>query len=309
VPPGLAVDYVLGTRRFLLRRDAQQRQAASSSSSSSLLRSEEAMDVDLKKNSNNTTNNNNRDKEKNRQSGGDEMIVVDCTVNHRLGGGAGARRKEKRSFPQNHHLLVSKSRRRFLPPSLASSTQDERMPVQFSVFAARPGGGAVAGTGGATTTTTLLCLEALCSVLHGSLCVDGAMFHSSIESAAAQHDGPESPAWTSYRGPLLHQKHLAECVCSIHSAHPNPLEPYRQIHKHFFDPFVNPATSRFARYDHCPVHTVPAGVSDELVAFLEARGVDDHLAAYVEQFAGYVLNEEHMLWRRQLSEMGVVSHT
>jgi hypothetical protein len=255
VPVGLAVEYVRGTRRFLIKQTRRKDDTNRYLSPSTLLPPPSATEPTQ------------------------DMIVVDCTVSNRST--MSIQRKAKTAFS-----MVPRSRRRFLAPTACP----DDLPVQFSAFVSRPSG-------------TVLCFEALCSVLHGCLSVDGAVFHSSIRDAA--RDDVESPAWTLYRGPLLHQKHLAECVCSIRGQ-PNPLVQYRQHQKFFFDPFVNPVTSKFARFDHYPVHTTPTAVSDQLVEFLQERGIDDDLAAYVEEYAEFVASEERHHWRELLAQSGVI---
>ena len=209
-----------------------------------------------------------------------DIVVIDCMVSSRQSA------NRKKSVAASN--LIPRARRRFLPPTLSP----DECPVQFSAYIGRGKG-------------TTLCLEALCSVVHGCLSVDAAVFHASIRDAASED--VNSVRWSSYHGPLMHQKHLAECLCSVRGQ-PNPVVPYRQEHKHFFDPFVHPTVSKFTRFDHTPVHTVPAPLCNKLVQFLNERGVDDDLAGFVEGYAHYVDSEERRLWKESLSRPGMPLH-
>lgn len=184
-----------------------------------------------------------------------------------------AYRREDSSAP-----AVQRARRVALPTYAL-----DRLPVSFTAF--------VTQRGGRMTLEAQLCSQG------GALCVDGATVHRGPMRDALMD---VSYAARRYRGPVLSDRHLADAVCCPQSTQVNPLMPYRQCLRQYFDPFVHRLADSSTRFDHDAVHTAPAHVTEAVVALLREAGIDDALAAFVHRYALYVQRCEDAKWRSEM---------
>lgn len=206
-----------------------------------------------------------------------DTVVVKCAVSNRqLPDLHDAEAPARPIAPHPHERGFSRRRVAF-----PTHSHDE-LPVGFTVFVGSVQRG--------------MTVEAQAVSVGGALCLDGIALHKGPVTEAVVNSNVLTSS-QRYQGPTVTQRPLAEVIACRTRRTINPLCPYRQVHRNFFDPFVNPNVSPFAKYDHAPVHTLPGHVVDSVAAVLAESGVDDQLATFVHKYSWYVQREEDLLWR------------
>lgn len=191
------------------------------------------------------------------------------------------------SARQREAAAATAAAQRRLPRIARRRSADEPvLPVMFSVLVTN-------------TVTRGLSLELLAASVNGALAIDGAVFHS--DPSAVLDDSLE--AWGAakelYQGPQLQQRHLAQIALQYDGA-PNPFVSHPQREKFCFSPYIGHET-KYTKYGHQPVHTVPPAVYNAVARYAQDLGVDDALARFVHQHARHVQFVARKQWREEVA--------
>ena len=223
-------------------------------------------------------------------SDGDEQVVVVCDVsplrycaNRQDPSSSSSSPSPSKGPPvRSATRMVPKLQRRKVAP-LSMDGSNLRLPVAFSVVVC----------------SRSMTLDVSAASVCGTAVFDGAMFHATLENALERSLDAFGIVSRSYQGPILNQRGLAQSVCNDSDSSLNLLYPTRQQEFHRYCDALS-TRSKFTKFDHLPVHTVPGSLYGALAAYLAALGIDDHFAKFMEVCSAKVQQEEINAWKERI---------